>query len=183
MGKIQVITSLAIPKSVHLLMSLPSPTPDMINCLNKIFYTFIWDGNLYKISRSVIIEDYSADGLKMTHTGVFDKALQATWINRILHGKKEEGWIALFCLCNAISIDNFKYVCRQIKKTLIAFSKNVKNLFWKEVICGSGDYLADPVAPEEILIQPLWKTILSATKTMKYGCKEVCNLSQILWKK
>ena len=25
----------------------------------------------------------------MTHIGVFDKALKATWINRIFHGKKE----------------------------------------------------------------------------------------------
>ena len=52
MGKIQVIKSLAIPKLVHLLMSLPSPTPDMINHWNKIFYAFIWDGIPDKISRS-----------------------------------------------------------------------------------------------------------------------------------
>ena len=91
MGKIQVIKSLAIPKLVHLLMSLPSPTPDRINRLNKIFYTFIWDRNPDKIFTSVLIEDYSAGGLKMTHIGVFDKALKATWINRILHiiGKKK----------------------------------------------------------------------------------------------
>ena len=37
MGKIQVIKSLAILKSVHLLTSLPSPTPDMLNRLNKFF--------------------------------------------------------------------------------------------------------------------------------------------------
>ena len=62
----------------------------------------------------MLIEDYSAGGLKMTHIGVFDKALKATWINRILHGKKEEGWIALFCLGNAISIDNFAGQIRKI---------------------------------------------------------------------
>ena len=121
MGKIQVIKSLAIPKLVHLLMSLPSPTPDMINRLNKIFYTFIWDGNPDKISRSVFIEDYSAGDLKMTHIGVFDKALKATLINRIFHGKKEYGWIALFCLGNTISIDSFKYVCRSNKKSIGSF--------------------------------------------------------------
>ena len=75
----------------------------------------------------------------MTHIGVFDKALKAKWINRIFHGKKEEGWIALFCLSNAMSIDSFKYVCRSNKKTLVAFRKSVKNLFWKEVIRGWGD--------------------------------------------
>ena len=64
----------------------------------------------------MLTEDYSAGGLKMTQTGVFDKALKATWINRILHGKKEESCIALFCLGNAISIDNFKYLCRSKKK-------------------------------------------------------------------
>ena len=86
-------------------MSLPSPTPDMMNRLNKIFHTFIWDGNPDKISRKVLIEDYSAGGLKMTDIEVFDKSLKATWINRIFHGKKEKGWIALFCLGNVISID------------------------------------------------------------------------------
>ena len=136
MGKSQGIKSLAIPKLVHLLMSLPSPTFDMMNSLNKIFYTFIWDGNPDKISRGVLIEDYSAGGLKMTDIEVFDKALKETWINKIFHEKKEEGWIALFCQGNAISIDRFKYICRSNKKTLVAFSKSVKNLFWKEVICG-----------------------------------------------
>ena len=57
-------------------MSLPSPAPDMMNHLNKNFYTFIWDGNPDKISRSVLIEYYLAGSLKMTHTGVFDKALK-----------------------------------------------------------------------------------------------------------
>ena len=89
----------------------------MMNRLNKIFYTFIWDGNPDKISRKVLIEDYSVGGLKMTDIEVFDKALKATWINRMFHGKKEEGWIALFCLGNAISIDRFKYIyAGQIKK-------------------------------------------------------------------
>ena len=64
MRKIQVIKPLAIPQLVHFLMSLPSPTPDMINRLNKIFYTFVWDGNPDKISGSVLMEDYSAGGLK-----------------------------------------------------------------------------------------------------------------------
>ena len=54
-------------------MSLPSPTPDMMNRLNKIFYTFLWDGNPDKISRKVLKEDYSAGGLKMTDIEVFDK--------------------------------------------------------------------------------------------------------------
>ena len=167
MGKIQVTKSLAIPKLVHLLMSLPSPTPDMMNRLNKIFYTFIWDGNPDKISRKVLIEDYSAGGLKMTNIEVFDKALKATWINRMFHGKKEEGWIALFCLGKAISIDRFKYMCRSNKKTLVAFSKSVNNLFWKEVICSWGGYLGDPVAFEEILIQPLWENHLIGNKKNK----------------
>ena len=131
----------------------------------------------------MLIEDYSAGGLKMTHTGMFDKALKATWINRILHGKK--GCIALFCLGNSISIDSFKYVCRSNNKnkTVIAFSKSVKNLFWKEVICGWGDYLGDPLALEEILKQPLWENHLDGNKKMKYGYKEVSSLSQILWTK
>ena len=181
MDKIQVIKSLAILKLVHLLMRLPSPTPDMINRLNKISYTFIWDTNPYMISGSVLIEDYSADGLKMTHIGVFDKALKATWGNRIIHGKKKEGRIALFCLGNSISIDSYKYVCRSNKKkTLVAFRKSVKNLSWKEVICGWGDHLGDPVARDEILTQPLLENHLVGNKKIKYGCKEISNLSQIL---
>ena len=38
-------------------------------------------------------------------------------------------------------------------------------------------------AHEEILTQPLWENHLVDNKKMKYGCKEVSNLSQILWTK
>ena len=43
--------------------------------------------------------------------------------------------------------------------------------------------LGDPVALEEILTQPLWENHLVGNKKMKYDCKEVSNLSQILWTK
>ena len=59
----------------------------------------------------------------MTHIGAFDKALKAKWINRIFHGKKDKGWIALFCLSNAMSIDSFKYVCRSNKKNIGSFQE------------------------------------------------------------
>ena len=68
----------------------------------------------------------------------------------------------------------------QIKKKLVAFSKSVKNLFWKEVICGWGDYMGDPVALEGILTQPLWENILSATKNEFWLQRSIRFISDIV---
>ena len=58
LGKITVIKTLALPKLIHLLTSLPNLPQTKINDLNSLFYKFIWNGKSDKIKRSTLIVIY-----------------------------------------------------------------------------------------------------------------------------
>ena len=65
LGNITVIKTLALPKLIHLLTSLPNLPQAKINDLNSLFYNFIWNGKSDKIRRSTLIGDIYQEGLKM----------------------------------------------------------------------------------------------------------------------
>jgi hypothetical protein len=44
-----VIKTLALPKLIQLLISLPNLKQSLFNDLNKLFFNFIWDGKPEKI--------------------------------------------------------------------------------------------------------------------------------------
>ena len=53
-----MIKTLALPKLIHLLTSLPNLKQSLFNDLNKLFFNFIWDGKPEKIKRNTLIADY-----------------------------------------------------------------------------------------------------------------------------
>jgi hypothetical protein len=55
LGKVTVIKTLALPKLIHLLTSLPNLKQSLFNDLNKVFFNFIWDGKPEKIKRNTLI--------------------------------------------------------------------------------------------------------------------------------
>ena len=57
LGKVTVIKTLALPKLIHLLTSLPNLKQSLFNDLNKLFFNFIWDGKPEKIKRNTLIAD------------------------------------------------------------------------------------------------------------------------------
>lgn len=68
LGKVTVIKSLTLPKIIHLLTSLPNLKTDE---LNRLFYSFIWDGKTEKIKRETLIGDFLDGGLKMINIKSF----------------------------------------------------------------------------------------------------------------
>jgi hypothetical protein len=50
-GRITVIKSLAISKLVHLFISLPNPSKDIIDKLNKIIFNFLWKSPFAKVKK------------------------------------------------------------------------------------------------------------------------------------
>ena len=83
LGKIQVIKSLAVPKLVHLLTSLHSPTNNSFCQIETIFYSFIWGNKRDKIARKILINTIVNGGLKMIDIHTFDKALKISWVKKI----------------------------------------------------------------------------------------------------
>ena len=96
-GKIQVIKSLAVPKIVHLLSSLPSRNNNFFRQIETLFYSFIWNNKRDKIARKTIINTVENGGLKMIDICTFDKALKISWVRKICGNQAD--WKKL---CNSI---------------------------------------------------------------------------------
>ena len=82
-GKIIVPKSLVASQLVYVLSPLHT-NAKVIKEVNKLFFSFLWNGKGDKIKRDIIINDYSNGGLKMIDIEYFTKSLKATWIKKYL---------------------------------------------------------------------------------------------------
>ena len=65
MGKVTVVKNFAPHKLIFALSSLPNPPKSTIDRIEKIMYSFIWDGKPDKIKRNTLIQNYEKRGIKM----------------------------------------------------------------------------------------------------------------------
>ena len=84
MGKVTVVKNFALPKLIFALSSLLNPPKSTIDRIEKIMYSFIWDGKQDKIKRSTLIQNYEKGGIKMINIEKFIMSLKVTWIKKIL---------------------------------------------------------------------------------------------------
>ena len=127
-GKVTVIKTLILSKIVHLLISLPTPSPRIVNEINKMFYNFLWDGKPDKMRRTLAKQKMVYGGIGMLDLSLFDKALKLTWLRRFFIN--EAKWTEII---------NEIYPCfKDIKKNgnvfVNQFVGNVDNPFWKNVM-------------------------------------------------
>ena len=152
LGKITVIKSLALSKINHLILSLPNPSKQIIDELQKMFYQYLWDKKPDKIKRNVITQNYADGGLRMTEIGTFIKALKLTWLRRILLNiNKYSEFLNTEYL--------FIYECLQYGgKYFNVNNVNIKNEFWKDVILSLNTFIENvkPDSWKELLTIPLW---------------------------
>ena len=66
--------------------------------VNKLFYSFLWNGKGDKIKRNTIINEYQNGGLRMIDYESFCKSLKATWIKKYLDQENPSKWKILFDL-------------------------------------------------------------------------------------
>ena len=65
-------------------MSLPLPPLSFVNELDKLLYSFLWYEKPDRINRKQVNQGYLQGGLNMINIHYFIKALQSTWIRRLL---------------------------------------------------------------------------------------------------
>ena len=65
LGKVTVFKHLALSKINSLILSLPNPSKQIIDELQKMFYQYLWDKKPDKIKRNVITQNYADGGLRM----------------------------------------------------------------------------------------------------------------------
>ena len=76
MGRIAVLKSLVVSELVYVLSPLLL-NEKAIKEVNKLFFSFLWNGKGDKIKRNIIINDYPNGGLKMIDIVSFSKSLKA----------------------------------------------------------------------------------------------------------
>jgi len=81
LAKITIIKSLVISQLVYLLSPLCS-NYNVLNEINDLLYTFLWNGKGNKIKRKIMINDFGVGGLKMIDISSFNKSLKTTWIKK-----------------------------------------------------------------------------------------------------
>ena len=95
LGKITVIKSLAVSQLLYLLSPLRS-NYRILNEINDLLYTFLWNGKGDKIKRKTMINDLSVGGLKMIDIRSFNKSLKTTWIKKYLDNNNKGKWKIFF---------------------------------------------------------------------------------------
>ena len=76
LGRITILKTLIISKLNHLFISLPNPSDEIINTLQKQFFSFIWQSSTDRIKREILMQDYSKGGLKMLNIKNYIVALK-----------------------------------------------------------------------------------------------------------
>ena len=95
LGKISVIKSLIVSQLVYLLSSIRS-NYKVLNEINDLLYTFLWNGKGDKIKRKIMINDFAAGGIKMVDISSFNKSLKTTWIKKYLDNNNKGKWKIFF---------------------------------------------------------------------------------------
>ena len=57
--------------------------------VNKLLYSFLWNGKGDKIKRNIIINEYQNGGLRMIDIESFCKSLKGTWIKKYLNEENQ----------------------------------------------------------------------------------------------
>lgn len=127
-GKVTVIKTLIISKIVHLLIALPTPSTNIINEINNLFYNFLWDGKPDKMRRSLAKQNILEGGIGMIDVSLFDKALKLTWLRRFF--KHQSRWKELI----HVMYPHFKNIFNFGNFFIQNFLGDIINPFWKNVM-------------------------------------------------
>ena len=137
-GKITVLKSLVASQIVYVLAPLCT-NKKIISEINKLFYLFLWNGKGDKIKRDIMINNYSAGGLKMIDILSFNKALKTTWIKKYLDTDNQGKWKLFLDLelkkfeCTLPFTSNLNKIdIANIFKTQDSFLKEIL-LIWSEI--------------------------------------------------
>ena len=148
-GRITVLKSLILSKIIHILQSLPSPSTETLNILDKMNYNFIWKGKRHEVSKQTLCLDREQGGLNMINLKEFDMSLKLTWLRKLL--TQNPDWLE-FAL--NYKIDKIIWTGTNYHESL----KNVHNPFWNSVKLAFTAWYRVLNLNEQIDIehQPIW---------------------------
>ena len=86
LGKITVIKTFMISIFNHLFIALRIPNQAVVDYINNILYSFLWNKKPSKIKTTIVTKQYMycEGGIKMLNPNAFMGTLKLTWIRRLL---------------------------------------------------------------------------------------------------
>ena len=160
LGKITVIKSLVVSQLVYLLSPLRS-NYKVLNEINDLLYTFLWNGKGDKIKRKVMINDFGVGGLKMIDISSFSKSLKTTWIKKYLDNNNKGKWKIFFDITlKKYGCQNFFSYNLNVRDTLSTITTS--DAFLKELleIWAEVNFEPEIASKEHFLDQQLWHNSL-----------------------
>ena len=95
LGKVTVIKGLLASQLVYILTPLPTDQKRLEE-INRISFSFLWDGRGDRIKTTEMINDYEKGGLKMLDIKTFNSSLKSIWIKKYLDIKNTGKWKLFF---------------------------------------------------------------------------------------
>lgn len=155
-GKITVVKTLALPKLVHALSTLPDPDQETMKKLNETITRFVWNCRTGKIGRNLIAQDKEMGGLKLTHLPSFAKALKIRWMKLFFTNQTDGGCVSI--LRASIGQPVASAIGSLDSRSLKVIASQVSNNFWADVIRAWADLIDnDEIEPDEIVKHRLWQ--------------------------
>ena len=81
-GKITVLKTLIVPKFIHLLKSILTPT-SILSKIDKMFFDFLWNNKPSKIKRNTITNDFTEGGMRMPDIFKIHSVQKILWIKHL----------------------------------------------------------------------------------------------------
>ena len=130
-GRINIVKVLGLAKLVYSISLLTISKP-LIDSINKIIFSFIWEGKTPKIKKKTISAEKKRGGLKMIDFEIMERALKIAWIKRIIEGGDVSWKIILNYAVRQFGGVDFLINCDYDVKTL-----NLEQLpeFHRTVLC------------------------------------------------
>ena len=150
LGKITVIKTFMISIFNHLFIALPNPNQAVVDYINNILYSFLWNKKPSKIKTTIVTKQYCEGGLKTLNLNAFMGALKLKWIRRLLlNDCKWQHFIKSEIDMKKLAACKTKYIEKIISK--------VQNKFWKDVLqCFININKVKDSKQEQVLKSPLF---------------------------
>ena len=179
LGKICVIKTMVIPKFIHLLSILPNPEKIFLQKLSGRFKTFLWNDGKVRIKADQLAHDIQDGGLKLTNIELLCTSLKIGWVKKKYNTSGT--WQTM--QKEIMGENNIRQLWELDNESLIAYSRQIQNRFWKDVLTSWAQYV-NTCDKTHFSNRPIWNSYFIKNKNlqnMKYsmhekGCKVLSDL-------
>ena len=107
-GRILLLKSLVASRLVYKFLYLPSPSPEVLQSINRIYSDFVWGGGRHRMNQIHAQQPLDKGGLNMLNVEFQNKSLKYKWINVLLQEPDTKSfWILYLEGALLISIKDF----------------------------------------------------------------------------